>query len=60
MEDMERGRPEALVGMRRCWDLLEGLLGDGRDWIGGTEQARLGDIHGTWAIILLLKNWFVC
>lgn len=47
MEDVERGRPEALVGMRGCWDLLEGFLGDGREWIGGTKEVGLADVNGT-------------
>lgn len=46
LEDVKRGRPEALVGMRAAWELLEGLLGDGREWIGGTEEVGMADIHG--------------
>lgn len=60
MEDVERGRPEALVGMRGCWDLLERMLGDGREWIGGTKEMGLGDIHGTWAVGLQLRDWHFC
>ena len=46
-ENMDRGRPEALVEIRRAFELLETtLLADGRDWILGTEGPGLGDIEG--------------
>lgn len=48
VEDVKRNRPEALVGMRDCWDLVEGALGDGRDWITASKEVGLGDIHGEW------------
>lgn len=49
-EDRKSERLEALVEMRGYWDLLEGILGDGRDWIQGTKEVGLGDIHGMCAL----------
>ena len=47
-EGLEKGRPEALVGMREAFDVLEGVLEDGREWIGGKEKTGPGleDIEG--------------
>jgi hypothetical protein len=45
--DIDRNRPEALVEIKRAFQLLETtLLADGRDWILKTEQPELGDIEG--------------
>lgn len=39
-------RPEALVGMRAAFRVLEDVLEDGRDWLLGTEKPNLADIEG--------------
>lgn len=44
--DVERGRPEAMVHMRKAFDVLEALLADGREWIAATEEVSLADIEG--------------
>lgn len=44
---VERGRPEALVDVRGAFGVLEdGLLGDGRRWVGGGEGPDVLDIEG--------------
>ncbi len=44
-EDIERLRPEAVVFIRGCLEFLEKtLLGDGREWILGTEHLGLVDL----------------
>lgn len=46
-ENVERGRAEALVEVRNAFSLLEEtMLGDGREWVLGTEGPGLGDIEG--------------
>jgi glutathione S-transferase len=47
-ESVERGRPDALVDMKRACEVLEStLLADGRKWIlGGDEGPGLADIEG--------------
>ncbi|KAF2725254.1 hypothetical protein K431DRAFT_215966 [Polychaeton citri CBS 116435] len=47
-EDVRRQRPEAIVHMRECFGIVEGLLGDGREWIAGTKDVDLADIDGIW------------
>lgn len=48
-ETRAKKRPVALVNMRECFDLLENtILGDGREWIGGSEGPTLLDIHSAW------------
>lgn len=45
----EKKRPEALVNMRGCFELLEKtVLSDGREWIGGGKTPGLPDIHAAW------------
>ena len=44
--DRVKGYPEALAHIKHAFDILEALLADGRQWIGGTEKASLADIHG--------------
>jgi hypothetical protein len=52
-EYMDRGRPEALVEIRRAFELLETtLLRDGREWVLGTEGPGLGDIEGEYFVFL--------
>jgi len=48
--EMERGRPEALVHIRRAFDTFEALLGDGREWIAGTDGPGLSDINSAWVL----------
>ncbi|KAH6674310.1 hypothetical protein B0J14DRAFT_589717 [Halenospora varia] len=48
-ENVERGRPEALVFMRDRFQMVEQtLLSDGRDWILGTKEPSLSDIEAVW------------
>lgn len=44
--DRVKGYPEALAHIKHAFDILEALLADGRQWIGGTEKVSLADIHG--------------
>ena len=58
-ENMVRGRPEALVEIRRAFELLETtLLADGRDWILGTEEPGLGDIEGEFNFLRFCHTLF--
>jgi glutathione S-transferase len=41
-----KGYPEALAHIRHAFGILEALLADGRQWIGGTDKISLADIHG--------------
>jgi glutathione S-transferase len=41
-----KGYPEALAHIRHAFDILEAMLLDGRQWIGGTDKISLADIHG--------------
>ena len=45
-EQRASGRPQGLVHMRQCFDILEALLVDGHQWIGGTEKPTLADLEG--------------
>ncbi|KAK8219646.1 hypothetical protein M8818_000620 [Zalaria obscura] len=53
--DVERGRPEAMVHMRKAFDVLEALLADGREWIAATEEVSLADIEAAWPFDWLLE-----
>ncbi|KAI5203826.1 hypothetical protein AUEXF2481DRAFT_26061 [Aureobasidium subglaciale EXF-2481] len=50
--DRVKGYPEALAHIRHAFDILEALLADGRQWIGGTDKVSLADIHAVWPF-----NW---
>jgi hypothetical protein len=46
-ENVERGRPEALVEVKAAFEFLEGVvLADGREWVLGEEGPMLADIEG--------------
>lgn len=46
-EEQDALRPKGLADLRVNFDLLETLLGDGRQWIlGGQEGPMLADVHG--------------
>ena len=47
-------RPKGLADMRSNWDLLEATLGDGREWVLGTKEPMLADIHGAYSLPLPL------
>ncbi|THV44818.1 hypothetical protein BGAL_0573g00040 [Botrytis galanthina] len=48
-ENLEKGRPEALAAFKGAFEGLEnGFLGDGRDWILGSEGPTLADIQAVW------------
>ncbi|KIW04495.1 uncharacterized protein PV09_04252 [Verruconis gallopava] len=45
----ERQRPEAMAHVRMYFNLFETkILADGRKFISGTDEPRLGDIHAAW------------
>ena len=49
-EEVERGRPEALVEIRGAFEFLEHtLFRDGREWVFGGEGPGLGDIEGVFS-----------
>ncbi|EHK98465.1 hypothetical protein M7I_5709 [Glarea lozoyensis 74030] len=54
-EAQEKGRPEALVEMRRAFGFLEEVvLGDGRVWVEGVgEGPGLADIEAVWVPLWL-------
>lgn len=44
--EMRKMRPEAMAAMREFFGFLEqGVLGDGREWAGGTEKPGMADIN---------------
>jgi glutathione S-transferase len=45
-----KGYPEALAHIRHAFGILEALLADGRQWIGGTDKISLADIHGEFGV----------
>lgn len=45
-KDPQLVRPESVVHMRQCFDLIESLLSDGRDWVAGTDGVSLADLEG--------------
>ena len=45
-EQAAKNRPQGLVHMRQCFDILEALLDGGKKWVGGTEQVTLADLEG--------------
>lgn len=46
-EERLRMRPEAIVAMRDCFEILETtIFTDGREWVFGGERPSLGDIEG--------------
>ena len=46
-ENIERGRPEALVEIKQAFEFLESaVLGDGRKWVCG-EELTVADIEGS-------------
>lgn len=46
LSDAEKARPEGLVHVRHCFDIIESLFADGRQWVGGTEKPTLADLEG--------------
>ncbi|KAK5107483.1 hypothetical protein LTR62_001101 [Meristemomyces frigidus] len=47
-EAQEALRPAALADMRAMFQFLENVLSDGRQWILGSNEPRLADIHSCW------------
>jgi len=45
-EEQDKLRPKGLADMRANFELLELTLGDGREWISGSEGPMMVDIHG--------------
>lgn len=52
--DIAAQQPEAMAHMRECFDVLETILADGREWIAGTKDLSLADIEGVWPFDWLL------
>ena len=53
--DIIEQRPEALAAARGFFGFLEeGLLADGREWIGGTKAPSMADIHCEFLILIWL------
>jgi len=50
-ENVEKGRPEAVVDIKSAFEFLETtLLADGRDWVLKTERPTLADIEAVWPL----------
>jgi hypothetical protein len=55
VDAMDRMRPEAVVMIRDCFELMETtILSDGREWVFGGDGPSLGDIEAVW-----LFHWLV-
>jgi len=49
LKALKEGRPENLAHLRVYFDLIErDLLADGREYVFGTPQPSLGDVHAVW------------
>lgn len=44
-EQRAENRPQGIVHMRQCFDIMESLL-DGKKWVGGTDKPTLADLEG--------------
>jgi glutathione S-transferase len=44
-EQRAENRPQGIVHMRQCFDIIESLL-DGKKWVGGTDKPTLADLEG--------------
>lgn len=49
-EELEGGRGECLAYVRGLFGLLEGVFGDGREWVVGGEGPSLADVEGTCSV----------
>lgn len=49
IEEARLWRPESIVHMRHCFDILESLFVDDRNWVAGTETISLADLEGEFA-----------
>ena len=57
-ENIDRGRPEAAVGIKQACEFLEGtMLADGREWILKTGGPSLADIEGMCHCSALEFGW---
>ncbi|KAF2171848.1 hypothetical protein M409DRAFT_18081 [Zasmidium cellare ATCC 36951] len=54
LDDARLWRPEAIIHMQQCFDIIESLFIDGRSWVAGTETISLADLEGVWVL-----NWFL-
>lgn len=55
-EVQRKGRAEALVHIRDLFEVMEhGFLGDGREWVLGTEGPMLADVEGSWVFTWLFS-----
>ena len=44
--EIRKMRPEALASMRTCFGFLEeAVLGDGREWVAGTDKPSMADVN---------------
>ena len=57
LDEYRKGRPEAIAAMRNYFGFLEeGLLKDGREWIGETKRPGMADIHCGFLTIKVLET----
>lgn len=55
LQEMGEMRPEAVVMIRDCFELVETtILADGREWVFGGKSPSLGDIEAVWPFHWLL------
>ena len=45
-EFVSKNRKRGIVHMRQCFDIVESLLRDGDDWVGGADKPTLADLEG--------------
>ncbi|KAK5170258.1 uncharacterized protein LTR77_004844 [Saxophila tyrrhenica] len=45
-EGIKERRGAGLVHVRQCFDVVENLVGDGREWVGGGDRVTLADLEG--------------
>ena len=46
LEESAKLWPENIAHVRQCFDIIESLLTDGRDWIADTARPTLADLEG--------------
>jgi hypothetical protein len=49
-------RAEALVHMVQIFEILELLLADGRNWIGGTKEVGMADLEALWPVDWVIND----
>lgn len=46
LNDMAERKKQGTVHARQCFDIIESLFADGREWVGGTGKPTLADLEG--------------